>query len=126
MEEGKVRQGHRKGRGTQDGETEEEIERKKGKNKRWKRGWKDVGWGWGRLGESKNRKPFMSAWIAGQRPLPVTCWHISLLFDCTARNFPFKHTIRSKAKTEWMNAQGKGTGCISLSKIHNALLKFSI
>ena len=39
-----------RGRGTQDGETEEEIERKKGKNKRWKRRWKDVGWGWGGTG----------------------------------------------------------------------------
>lgn len=52
-EEGKVRQGHKKGRGTQDGETEEEIERKKGKNKRWKRGWKDVGWGWGNWVKAK-------------------------------------------------------------------------
>lgn len=39
-----------RGRGTQDGETEEEIERKKGKNKRWKRRWKDVGWGCGGTG----------------------------------------------------------------------------
>lgn len=30
MEEGKVRQGHTKGRGTQDGETGEEIARKRG------------------------------------------------------------------------------------------------
>lgn len=60
-EEGKVKQGHWKGRGTRDGETEEEIEGgKKRKNKRWKRGWKDVGWGVGREdgggGESKKKK----------------------------------------------------------------------
>lgn len=44
MEEERVGQGHTKGRGTQDGETEEEIERKKGMNKRWKHGWKDGDW----------------------------------------------------------------------------------
>lgn len=31
--------------------------------------------------EIKNRKPLMSVRMAGQRPLPVMCWHISLLLS---------------------------------------------
>lgn len=66
MEEGRVRQGHTKGRGTQDGETEEEIERERnGKNKRWKRGWKDGSWDLGGMGESKAKKKKQEAIYVG-------------------------------------------------------------
>lgn len=100
-----------------------------GSNKRWKRGWKDVGWGWGHMGESKNRKRFMSAWMEKQHPLPVTCWHISLVFDCTGRNSPFTHTHtqqKGKLIAEWMSAWGGSIGCICFSEIYAILPNFSV
>lgn len=51
------------------------------------------------MGESKNRKPFLLAWMAGRRPLPVMCWHISLPV----------HTMRSKPTAGRTLTQGKGS-----------------
>lgn len=51
----------------------------------------------------------------GQRPLLVTCWHISLLSDC---NSPFKHTTKGKVVTKWLTTQlRKGSGCVCLEQI---------
>lgn len=93
-EEGKVRQGHTKGRETLDGETGEETVKKN--NGRTKDGSVDgkMEAAVGGMGESKNRKPLaLLAWMAGQRPLPAMCWHISLRVQPETTHL---HTMRSK------------------------------
>lgn len=62
-----------------------EIGRKEGEEQKME-AWMERCWlgrgggGWRRVvaSESKNRKPFMSVWMAGQRPLPVMCRRTSL------------------------------------------------
>lgn len=103
----------------------------------WDPGWRDRG----RDGEKKEEEQKMEAWMERWRMglegdwvkaktgshlcqlgwrdhSPVTCWHISLFFDCRARNSPFTHTVEGKQTADWMNAQGKGTGSNCLNEIH--------
>lgn len=85
-----------RGRGTQDGETEEDREREKEEEQKMEAWMERCSLGfWWECVKVKNRKPFMSAWMAG--PLPVTCWHISLY----GQNLT--HTMKGKPMSDCMN-----------------------
>lgn len=96
VEEGRVRQGRTKRHGTQDGETEEDIQRK---NKRWKHGWKDVNCD---LENWLKAKTGSNLCQLRQTDSPITCCHVLLIF---LTSHLYTHTIRPPV-AEWMNAHG--------------------